>query len=156
MLIRPITTTDKELLATCWPELLPASQRLRLLDDKPRLTGADLRYLTQVDADQMLLLAFTDDQRTLLGLARYTRLPDDPRTAEMALVVTPTELWDHAGRLLAETLAEVAYAKGIERFRAVARTVGHAPDATPAARHQQRRPLARRRAGRPAPSRAVR
>jgi hypothetical protein len=100
MLVRPITTKDQDLLAAQWTELQPETQRLRFDDRYANVT----------------LLAFTDDQQCLLGVAQYVRSLADPRTAEVALVVAQTEIWERAGRLLAESLTEVARRNGIARF----------------------------------------
>jgi hypothetical protein len=104
MLIRPVTPKDKVLLHARWAELQPEAQRRRFGDPYANVT----------------LIAFTDDRRSLLGAAQYTRRPDDPRAAEMALVVTQTDIWERAGRALAETLKQIAHRSGIERFCAPA------------------------------------
>jgi hypothetical protein len=68
MLIRPITPQDDKLLATRWAKLQPETQRLRFRDVYANVT----------------LLAFTDDQRVLLGAAQYMRRPGDPTTPAAA------------------------------------------------------------------------
>jgi hypothetical protein len=110
MLIRPITPKDGRLVATRWTELQPETQRLRFRDVYANVT----------------LLAFTDDQRCLVGAAQHMRRPDDPTTAEVALVVEQTDIWDRTGRLLAECLTDVARRNGIQRFCAAPGVPDHA------------------------------
>src|SRR4051812_5576374 len=47
--VRHVRPADKDLIAAAWLELSPDSQRKRFLAPKPRLTKADLRYLTEID-----------------------------------------------------------------------------------------------------------
>ena len=54
--IRPIRPDDKDLLARGWALLSPQTQQQRFLTAKPRLTNADLRYLTEVDGAQHVAL----------------------------------------------------------------------------------------------------
>jgi hypothetical protein len=100
MLIRPITPRDRQLLADEWTALLPPIQRDRFGDLYANVT----------------LLAYTDDGQCLLGAAQYIRRADDPQTAEMVLVVAQTEVWERAGRALAEQLRDTAHRNGIGRF----------------------------------------
>ena len=67
--------------------------------------------------------------RSLLGVARYVRLPEDPEAAEVAVVVADPWQGRGIGTLLVDELAPRARARGIRRF-----TATMASDNTPAHR----------------------
>jgi GNAT superfamily N-acetyltransferase len=96
------------------------SRRRRFLTAKPRLTAAELRYLTEVDGDShFALVAVRPENFTqIVAVARYVRLPDSPATAEAAIVVGDPWQRKGLGRRLAVMLADAAREHGIERFSA--------------------------------------
>src|SRR5436190_13002383 len=98
ILIRRIRPDDKELLVRGLRGLSELSARRRFLTPKRRFTAAELRYLTEIDHhDHVALVAESPIQpvRSLIGVARFVRLPDDPTTAEAAIVVG--DLWQGMG-----------------------------------------------------------
>src|SRR4051794_35254300 len=108
MLIRKIRPDDKELLARGLRELSDQSVQRRFLSPKRRFTARELRYLTEVDQhDHVALVAESPTQavRGLIGVGRFVRLPEDPTTAEAAIVVG--DLWQGMGigSLLARELS---------------------------------------------------
>ena len=115
--IRPIEPGDKEALVEGLRRLSDESIRRRFLAAKPRLTAAELRYLTEVDGhNHIALVAELDGE--LVAVARCVRLPDRPDTAEMAIVVGDPFQGQGLGRALTLALADAAVAVGIRRFAA--------------------------------------
>ena len=119
-LIRPIRPDDKDRLAVALSRLSEETIRRRFLAAKPRLSAAELRYLTEVDGrDHIALVAvLEDDPGTLVAVARCVRFADAPETAEMAIVVGDAYQGMGLGRALALALADAAREAGIERFAA--------------------------------------
>lgn len=120
LLVRHIRPTDKRLLNAGFEHLSEETRRKRFLAPKPRLTAADLRYLTEVDGrDHVALIAvLLDDWTRPVAVARYVRLSDDPTTAEVAVTVDDDYQGRGIGRRLGLLLADEARANGIERFSA--------------------------------------
>src|ERR1700754_4655041 len=54
--IRPIRADDKPLLEAGHALMSAQTQRLRYLTPKPRLSGSELRYLTEVDGEDHVAL----------------------------------------------------------------------------------------------------
>jgi acetyltransferase len=120
-LVRRIRPDDKELLARGLSELSDKSIQRRFLAPKRRFTRAELRYLTEVDQhDHVAIVAEapTHPVRGLIGVARFVRLPEDPSSAEAAIVVG--DLWQGMGigSMLARGLSARARGLGIRRFTA--------------------------------------
>jgi len=118
--IRPIRPDDKDRLAAGHQLMSAETQRLRYLMPKPRLTPAELRYLTEVDGeDHVALVAVADDYPdATLGVGRFIRLQDRPDTAEFAIVVADAFQGIGLGSAIAEQLAELAVERGIRHFSA--------------------------------------
>src|SRR3954451_12074823 len=121
VLIRKIRPDDKALLARGLRDLSDKSVQRRFLSPKRRFTRAELRYLTEVDQhDHVAIVAESPTQavRSLIGVARFVRLPEDPSTAEAAIVVG--DLWQGMGigSMLARELSARARGLGIRRFTA--------------------------------------
>jgi len=120
ILIRPIDASDKLRLSVALGRLSERTIRQRFLAAKPRLSAAELRYLTEVDGhDHIALVAvLTDDPESIVAVARCVRFPDTPDTAEFAIVVGDPLQGRGLGSLLARELAAAARAAGIRRFSA--------------------------------------
>jgi RimJ/RimL family protein N-acetyltransferase len=121
ILIRRIRPDDKELLVRGLRELSDVSVQRRFLSPKRHFTRAELRYLTEVDNhDHVALVAEFPAQpvRRLIGVGRFVRWPEDPTSAEAAIVVG--DLWQGMGigSMLARELAARARGLGIRRFTA--------------------------------------
>jgi GNAT superfamily N-acetyltransferase len=119
--IRPIAPDDKGLLQDGLQQLSPESVRRRFLGPKPRLSAAELRYLTEVDGRDHIALVAVDDSapERLVGVARCVRTKEEAETAEMAIVVDDAWQGHGVGHVLAETLAQAAAEVGVRRFAAV-------------------------------------
>src|SRR5207248_7114108 len=120
ILVRHVRPEDKWIIAKGWSMLTEQTQRRRFLAPKPRLTEAELRYLTEIDGrDHVALIALrTDNWNRLVGVGRYVRLPDDRETAEVAITVGDDMQGKGVGRQLGIVLADEARAAGIKRFSA--------------------------------------
>ncbi|ADB49519.1 GNAT family N-acetyltransferase [Conexibacter woesei] len=118
--VRPIRPDDKQRLARGHELMSPETQRLRYLMPKPRLTAAELRYLTEVDdRDHVALVAVADElPDATLGVGRFIRRRDRPDTAEFAIVIADEFQGLGLGSEIAEQLADAAVERGIRHFSA--------------------------------------
>jgi RimJ/RimL family protein N-acetyltransferase len=115
--IRPIRPADKALLAAGLTRLSDTSIQRRFLGPKPKLTGAELRYLTEVDGhDHFAIVAELGGQ--IVASARWVRLHEDPEAAEAAVVVCDALQGKGLGKHLARLLADAARDHGIRRIHA--------------------------------------
>jgi RimJ/RimL family protein N-acetyltransferase len=120
ILIRPIEAGDKLRLSLALSRLSREAIRARFLVSKPKLTAAELRYLTEVDGHDHIALVATlaEDPESIVAVARCVRFPDAPDTAEFAIVVGDPLQGRGLGSLLARELAAAARRAGIRRFSA--------------------------------------
>jgi GNAT superfamily N-acetyltransferase len=118
LLIRPIRASDKAGLAAGIGRLSEASRRKRFLGPKPRLTQAELRYLTEVDGRDHHAVVAVDRDGDVVAVARYVRLATDPEAAEAAVTVCDGLQGKGLGTELARTIADAARAAGIRRIHA--------------------------------------
>jgi RimJ/RimL family protein N-acetyltransferase len=124
LVIRPIFPSDKAMLSEGLSRLSEESRRRRFLTAKPRLSSTELRYLTEIDGwDHYALVAqFPDDPTAICAVARFVRLPDDPSTAEAAIVVCDAIQRRGLGTQLARMLGDAGRERGIKRFAATVLT----------------------------------
>ncbi|MGH2908205.1 MAG: GNAT family N-acetyltransferase [Solirubrobacteraceae bacterium] len=123
IVIRPIDGTDGERLRDSHERLSPESRYRRFLAVKPHLTSADVRYLVDIDGRDHVALVATlpdgdGDDRPIVAVARFIRIPDEPEVAEVAIVVNDALQGRGVGTELLARLAEEAVARGVSRFRA--------------------------------------
>lgn len=116
--LRDISPDDKAGLVAGLAALSPSSVYARFLMPKPRLTTAELRYLTEVDGDAHAALVAVDARGALVAVGRYVRWADDPEAAEIAVVVADDLQGRGVGTWLGLALADRARAAGITRFTA--------------------------------------
>jgi RimJ/RimL family protein N-acetyltransferase len=96
VLIRPVRSTDAPLLADGFARMSPQSRWMRFLGTKTSLSAAELRYLTDVDHhDHEAIGALSAADGRGVGIARYVRDTNDPRSAEIA--VTIVDDWQGRG-----------------------------------------------------------
>lgn len=121
LVIRPIAPADKVALAAALGRLSGESTRRRFLAAKPRLSSAELRYLTEVDgSDHIALVAVLEaEPATIVAVARCVRLEPGGDTAEFAIVVGDPVQGQGLGTVLAGALAARAAAAGVKRFLAI-------------------------------------
>lgn len=118
--LRLVRPGDKPVFLEAWERLSPESRYRRFLSPKRNLSAAELRYLTEVDAENhfaLIALHGPPGREKGVGVARFVRLPDPPDMAEAAVVVTD----DFQGRGLATALSarllEAALERGLRRVR---------------------------------------
>ena len=118
--IRPIEPGDKARLSIALGRLSQRSIYRRFLSAKPKLSSAELRYLTEIDGrNHIALVAFlAGDPESIVAVARCVRLPEAPDTADFAIVVGDPLQGRGLGSLLARELATTARSAGIRRFSA--------------------------------------
>jgi RimJ/RimL family protein N-acetyltransferase len=117
--IRPIQPDDGARLQAAYLRLSPESQYRRFLGPKPALSAADARYLVEVDGHDhyALVAALTDDQDSIVGVARFVRLGEGSRAAEFAIVVGDQLQGQGLATELLGRLADAARIRGVDRFR---------------------------------------
>lgn len=120
VVIRPIRPDDKQRLAAAMARLSDASVRKRFLSPKPRLTGSELRYLTEIDyVDHWAEVAvLKHDPEAIVGVARWIRDERDPHAAEAAIVVGDALHGQGLGRRLGLAIADAARLRDVRRFTA--------------------------------------
>jgi acetyltransferase len=118
VLVRPIRPDDKPLLAEAMGRLSDETIRRRFLAPKPRLTGTELRYLTEIDfRDHVALVAVLRERPdVMIGVARWIRDERDPELAEAAVVIGDPFQGKGLGRILGLAIADEARRRGVRRF----------------------------------------
>jgi RimJ/RimL family protein N-acetyltransferase len=120
VIIRPIRPGDEPALQAAHDQLSPRTKYLRFLAPKPHLNAGETRYFVEVDGHDHVALVATPAQEPdrIVAVARFVRLPEDPQTAEFAIVVGDAMQHEGLGTRLMGALAEAARERGITRFRA--------------------------------------
>jgi RimJ/RimL family protein N-acetyltransferase len=118
--IRPIRSTDGDILRDGFARLSPTSRWLRFLAPKRELTADEVRYFTDIDHDrhEALIAVHRGDGRGL-GVARYIRDKDAPEKAEIAITVADEWQGSGLGTELLTQLTGRAVSRGICRFTAL-------------------------------------
>jgi ribosomal protein S18 acetylase RimI-like enzyme len=95
--------------------LSPDSRYERFHAARSRLSPGELRYLTEIDGiDHVAIGAM--EARTCgrgLGVARFVRLPNDPESADSAIVIAEAARRKGLARILTSRLIEAAAERGI-------------------------------------------
>lgn len=119
-LLRPVVPADKERLAEGLEHLSTRSRFLRFGTSVSKLTDKQLAYFTELDYDDHVAWGALDPDHPELpgmGVARYIRLKDSPKVAELAVAVADEYQGRGLGTILLAVLAHIARARGIEVFR---------------------------------------
>ena len=107
-------------LAAGFEGLSKESRFRRFLSPKSSLSEAELSYFTDIDGETHFALAAghrrSDGSAAGLGTARFIRRPDDPDSAELAVVVVDEWQGRGLGRILLDRLVAAARERGIERL----------------------------------------
>lgn len=120
VLIRQVHSTDAPLLADGFARLSPQSRQMRFLTRKKELSGAELRYFTDVDHhDHEALGALDQANGRGVGIARYVRDASDPQAADIAVTIVDDWQGRGLGAELLSQLSDRARQEGIRRFTAL-------------------------------------
>jgi RimJ/RimL family protein N-acetyltransferase len=120
VLIRQVQNTDAPLLADGFARLSDRSRRMRFLARKDQLSGAELRYFTELDHhDHEALGAVSQADGRGVGVARYVRDAEDSHAAEIAVTIVDDWQGRGLGTELLTRLAGRARQEGIHRFTAL-------------------------------------
>jgi GNAT superfamily N-acetyltransferase len=113
VLIRPIRPDDRELVRAGFERLSPESRYRRFLTPMPTLTDQQLAYLTDVDHDDHeAMIAIDPATADGLGISRFVRDAERPRTAEAAVTVIDEWQGRGLGTALLTALTERARKEG--------------------------------------------
>lgn len=116
VLIRPIRPDDASALARFHERLSPESVYLRYFSPHPRLSEAELTFLTTVDYRwRMAMVAILGDD--IVGVARYEG-KEGATGAEVAFLIQDSHQGRGIGTVLLEWLAAAARQAGIAEFYA--------------------------------------
>ncbi|MCV2487804.1 GNAT family N-acetyltransferase [Geodermatophilus sp. YIM 151500] len=114
---RPVSPDDLPRFGRLWPRLSPDTVYRRFHAPLRSLPPETVRRFVEVDHDRReAVVATLGDE--VIGVARYDRSPDDPGTAEFAIVVE--DAWQGAGvgRQLLVELVDLAARRGVHTFTA--------------------------------------
>jgi GNAT superfamily N-acetyltransferase len=107
--VRPLTTSDRDLIERVFDGLSPRSRFLRFLAPMPRLPRRTLDLLSAVDGTSHAAWVAMQGAEPI-GVVRWVRDRNDPRRAEIAIEVVDA----HQGRGIGRRLADVAVAGAAE------------------------------------------
>jgi len=123
--LRAIRPSDKAALSDGFQQLSAQSRRQRFLSAKSALTEEDLRRLTECDGMEHYAIVATRPGKGrgrpgIIGVARFSRLPQESGAAEIA--VTVVDEWQRrgVGRKLLKRIVMAAAERDIERVDGVA------------------------------------
>jgi len=117
IVIRPVLPDDISLLQDAFSYLSDESRYLRFLRPKRELMATDLEFLSELDGhDKVAWGAFlqTAEGCRGIGIARYVRSRNDPRSAEAAITVIDPFQHRGVGTLLVGALYWSARNNGLE------------------------------------------
>ena len=117
--VRPIDSRDRDAFAAWFGRLSDESRRRRFLGPKPKLSGRELTYLTEVDHVSHTALVAVDASGALIGEARYATSKPGDRIADFAVTVADEWQGRGVGTRLAARLIEAARANGMTRLTAM-------------------------------------
>jgi acetyltransferase len=117
--VRPIDSRDRDAFSAWFGRLSDESRRRRFLGPKPKLSGRELTYLTEVDHVRHTALVAVDQSGTLIGEARYATGDPDGRVADFAVTVADEWQGRGVGTRLAARLIEAARTNGMTHLTAL-------------------------------------
>ena len=119
VLLRPVRPDDKPLFVAAWERFGTESRHRRFMATKEQLSPRELARLTEVDhVDHEAIGAVHPRTGAGLGVARYLRNRERPKTAEAAVAVIDDWQGRGLGGVLLRRLSARARANGIEAFTA--------------------------------------
>src|SRR3712207_4317227 len=114
---RPVQPTDRKLFYRLWGRLSRETVYRRFHAPVHSLRDATVRRLVTVDHDlREAVVAVVGGE--VVGVARYDRPPDDPSTAEVAVLVEDAWQGVGLGRQLLVELTDLAARRGVHTLTA--------------------------------------
>jgi GNAT superfamily N-acetyltransferase len=124
--VRP---SDRPLIELGFRALTPRSRLDRFLTPVQELGDGQLAFLHQLDGSAQAAVAAVTLYGKGVAIARFARIPADPRAAEVGITVVDDYQGRGAGTLLFRELARIAIEREIRRFVGVVRAAnGRAVD----------------------------
>jgi acetyltransferase len=117
--VRPIDGRDRDAFSAWFGRLSDESRRKRFLGPKPRLSGRELTYLTEVDQVSHTALVAVDGLGQLIGEARYATAKPGDRIADFAVTIADEWQGRGVGTRLAARVIDAARANGMTRLTAM-------------------------------------
>jgi acetate---CoA ligase (ADP-forming) len=112
--LRPIRHDDLDAMMDMWQRLSAETIRMRFFAPR-NMDREQMRYFVDVDGvDRFALVA--EQHGRIIGVGRYDRFPDEPQTAEFAVLVVDDEQGRGLGTTLLRALMGPAGEQGITRF----------------------------------------
>ena len=109
---RPAQADDEQRLYRLWPRLSRETVYRRFHSPIRGLPAETVHRLVDVDHDRReAVVALVGDE--IVGVARYDRSPDDPSTADIAVLVEDAWQGVGLGRQLLSEVAELARRRGV-------------------------------------------
>ncbi len=118
--IRAVQPKDRALIQEGLERFSRTSTYHRFFTPVVQFTEEHLRYLTEVDGRDHCALGALDRSADIpigVGIARYIRLPEEPKVAEAAVSVLDAYQGKGAGSLLLAALSQCAQVHDVETFR---------------------------------------
>ena len=112
VLTRPVRPDDEPRFVRLWPRLSPETRYRRFHAPVHRFPMSFVRRLVVVDHD-LREAVVAEVGGEVVGVARYDRLPADPGTAELAVVVEDAWQGVGLGRQLLSELLRLAAERGV-------------------------------------------
>jgi RimJ/RimL family protein N-acetyltransferase len=138
---RSIGPEDRDGLLRLFARLSPESRYRRFLSPKHALTARELTYLTDIDhVDHEAIAAIDQRDGSIIGIARYVRIADRSRVADVACAVADDMQNMGVGTELAERMVRRARSNGFTLLTAT--TLWENPPARALLRRLQFRALA--------------
>lgn len=111
--IRPLEPSDRGGIRALFERLSPESRHRRFLAPKPALSEKELTYLTVLDHRWYEALAAVDGRDgSIVGVARYARVPGRLGMADVAVAVADERQRQGIGTALARSLIARAHMNG--------------------------------------------
>jgi GNAT superfamily N-acetyltransferase len=118
VLTRPVSLDDELRLYRLWPRLSPETVYRRFHSPLRWLPPETVHRFVDVDHDRReAVVAVVGDE--VVGIARYDRSPDDPTTAEFAVLVEDAWQGYGVGRTLLAEVLDLAARRGVRTATAL-------------------------------------
>lgn len=125
--VRPMRRADRAKYVAGVAALSPRSRYQRFAAPIPKLSERQIDQMMCIDGERHVVLgAFTADEQTGVGVARYIRLAESPSMAEVAIAIADDYQGRGLGRELLERLTEHARVHGVELLVASMLSENHA------------------------------